>query len=277
MILQPEASETLTAELSTILNEQQSTTSSFRENGVEELAYLLAQAKAARQEAVSFAKVGRSALVQEVIRLTGRLKETKTQNKQLQSRVQKLETELEQSQTEAKQVLEKAQRDRTIFAQLIADDREKHSKQLSDLQRHIHIAERDKSEAVRQFTNYQSRFTQELQSLQQKFYTESQNVAHESEVTDVEFSRILNRTTQQGNSAGESSPTNLMNIARMSLLGYEGYDSDSSVSSYHMMESHGSESSSRGEEGSIEDRSASAKSGSTSHRDRDGDDEDSST
>merc|ERR1719181_321540 len=134
---------------------------------VKEMTMLLQQAKAARDDAANFSKVGKAAMYEKVRMYKNALKKEREEKREMKERLNNAFEHARVIKEENKKLAEKQKREREGWQEFVRDMKERHRKEMAKLQGDLEGQDEKRDERQKQLSNFGERVMQELSSLQQ--------------------------------------------------------------------------------------------------------------
>jgi len=133
---------------------------------VKEMTMLLQQAKAARDEAANFSKVGKAAMYEKVRTYKNALRKEREEKAEMKTRLVNAFEHGRVIKDENKKLAEKMTREREGWQEFVRDMKERHRKDIGKLVGDIKTGDGKQEERQRQLSHFGERVMQELSSLQ---------------------------------------------------------------------------------------------------------------
>jgi chromosome segregation ATPase len=134
---------------------------------VKEMTMLLQQAKAAREDASNFSKVGKAAMYEKVRTYKNALKKEREEKREMKERLGNAFEHARVIKEENKKLAEKQKREREGWQEFVREMKERHKKDLAKLQGDLGSQDEKRDERQKQLSHFGERVMQELSSLQQ--------------------------------------------------------------------------------------------------------------
>jgi chromosome segregation ATPase len=134
---------------------------------VKEMTMLLQQAKAARDDAANFSKVGKAAMYEKVRQYKTALKKEREEKREMKERLNNAFEHARVIKEENKKLADKQKREREGWQEFVRDMKERHRKEMSKMQGDLEGQDEKRDERQKQLSHFGERVMQELSSLQQ--------------------------------------------------------------------------------------------------------------
>merc|ERR1719316_733618 len=172
---------------------------------VREMTMLLQQAKAARDDAANFSKVGKAAMYEKLRTYKNTLRKEREEKREMKERLANAFEHARVIKEENKKLAEKQRREREGWQEMIRGMKDRHRKDLSKMQGDISSRDDKQEERQRQLSHFGERVMQELSSLQQHLQEVRQETVDNVIIEgDDEFEdRLLGAARGGGHSSDE--------------------------------------------------------------------------
>jgi len=134
---------------------------------VKEMTMLLQQAKAARDDAANFSKVGKAAMYEKVRMYKNALKKERDEKREMKERLTNAFEHARVIKEENKKLAEKQKREREGWQEFVREMKERHKKEMNKMQGDLSNLDEKRDERQKQLSHFGERVMQELCSLQQ--------------------------------------------------------------------------------------------------------------
>jgi len=134
---------------------------------VKEMTMLLQQAKAARDDAANFSKVGKAAMYEKVRQYKNSLKKEREEKREMKERLTNAFEHARVIKEENKKLAEKQKREREGWQEFVREMKERHKKDMERLKGEVETHDEKRDERQKQLSHFGERVMQELSSLQQ--------------------------------------------------------------------------------------------------------------
>merc|ERR1719473_796232 len=134
---------------------------------VKEMTMLLQQAKAARDDAANFSKVGKAAMYEKVRQYKTALKKERQEKAEMKERLTNAFEHARVIKEENKKLAEKQKREREGWQEFVREMKERHKKDMDRLKGEVETHDEKRDERQKQLSHFGERVMQELSSLQQ--------------------------------------------------------------------------------------------------------------
>lgn len=133
---------------------------------VKEVTALLMEARSARQEALSFSKVGKGALYEQIRQYKTQLKKERQEKKEMKQRLVNAFQHSKQIKDEHSRLVEKQEQERAGWRKLIRKVQDRHREEISTMQTAVGEQAQQAQQRMKQVNQFGERVMKELTQLQ---------------------------------------------------------------------------------------------------------------